>query len=85
MTRNVLEIDLRKPEFRDANIDDLEFRSDGKIVRKDRWEMGIRSIAFSLIGTKVGFEIDDIVEKVRDLISSDSKNVINKPKINRFI
>jgi hypothetical protein len=54
------------PEFRDAQIEDLEFRADGKIVRKDRWERGIVRIA-SMLGfnSRDGFEIDEVVEKVR--------------------
>ena len=38
MTREVTEADFRMPEFKDAEPKDYEFRADGKIVRKDRWE-----------------------------------------------
>ena len=41
MTRMVTEEDFRMPEFRGAKVEDYEFRKDGKIVRKDRWERGI--------------------------------------------
>jgi len=58
------------PEFRDANPDDYEFRSDGKIVRKDRWEQGIHSIRCSLGDNRREFEIADIVEAVRALVAT---------------
>ena len=41
------ERDLRMPEFYHLNaedLDDYEFRGDGQIVRKDRWEMAIHEI-----------------------------------------
>lgn len=46
--REVTERDIRMPEFRDANLEDLEFMGDGKVVRKDRWETGIRKIRSAL-------------------------------------
>jgi len=70
MARTVTEQDLRAPEFKDGVPGEYEFRSDGKIVRKDRWERGIRKI-FSALNMPVGdFEIDDVVEKVRGLVAS---------------
>lgn len=70
MTRPVTEADFRQPEFRDANVDDYEFRSDGKLVRKDRWEMGIRQIV-GLLGMDVrDFEIDDVVNEVKYLANA---------------
>lgn len=66
MTRDVTEQDFRMPEFRHAKVEDYEFRKDGKLVRKDRWEAGIYSIAGVLgLGTRSGFEIDELVEKAR--------------------
>ncbi len=68
MTRPVTERDLRMPEFRDADPADLEFRGDGKVVRKDRWETGMRRI-----GTAVGMpfhgdvEINQVVDAVVEL------------------
>jgi hypothetical protein len=62
----VTERDLRIPEFRDVKTEELEFRADGKIVRKDRWERGIHSIA-SIIGFGRSFEIPDVEESVRKL------------------
>lgn len=70
MRQEVTERDLRIPEFRDAKLEELEFRSDGKIVRKDRWERGIFRIA-NMVGCngRDGFEIDEVVEKVRVLVT----------------
>jgi hypothetical protein len=48
---------------------DYERRADGKVVRKDRWEWGVRNIASILVGARSEFEIDDIVAKVRELRS----------------
>lgn len=60
--KQVTESDLRLPEYRDAKIEDLEFRDDGKVVRKDRWEQGIRSIAATLGLNE--FEVSELVTKV---------------------
>lgn len=68
MTRMVTERDLRQPEFRDAKLEDLEFRADGAIVRKYRWETGIRRIVSILGMSRSDFEIDDVVSKVRALV-----------------
>ena len=67
MTRKVTENDLRCPEFRDVSPEDYEFRADGKIVRKDRWEQGIRSIVSILEMSRDEFEIGDVVERIRDM------------------
>lgn len=68
--RKVTERDFRMPEFRDENPDDYEFRPDGKIVRKDRWERGIHSIRDALGDYRREFEITDIVEAVRALVAT---------------
>ena len=49
MTREVTELDFRKPEFRHAKVEEYEFRDDGALVRKDRWVCGIRQIS-SIVG-----------------------------------
>jgi hypothetical protein len=70
---DVTERDLRMPEFRDAKLEDLEFRADGKIVRKDRWERGIVRIAHMVgFNSRDGFEIDEVVEKVRVLVKTST-------------
>lgn len=43
--REVTEKDFRKPEFRDAKVEDYEFRDDGKLVRKDRFQTTVFKIA----------------------------------------
>lgn len=65
--RQVTEADFRMPEFRDAKAEDYEFRADGKIVRKDRFERGFWSIA-NLFTDGRDFEIEDIVSKVDALV-----------------
>lgn len=63
MLRPVTENDFRKDEFKNKNPEDYEFRDDGAILRKDRWKMGMITIA-SIV--KSGdFEIEDIIEIVR--------------------
>jgi len=64
MRREVTERDIRIPEFRDAKLEDLEFRSDGKVVRKDRWETAIHHIRNALGDHRREFEIVDIVKAV---------------------
>ena len=67
-SRKVTEQDFRLPEFRDAIPDDYEFRADGKLVRKDRWEKGILSIVGVLGGSRRDFEIRDVVTQVERLV-----------------
>lgn len=66
--RAVTERDFRAPEFINADPADYEFRADGKIVRKDRWENGIRRIAGHIGWSRREFEIDDLVAEVEKLI-----------------
>lgn len=68
--REVAERDIRLPEFRDAKLEDLEFRDDGKVVRKDRWETGIHSIRRALGDRRREFEIDDVVQAVEGLVAT---------------
>jgi len=56
--------ELRDPE---------EKREDGKRVRKDRWQSGIRNIAGILFGNSHSFEIDEVVERVRELNEKSKK------------
>lgn len=69
MTRAVTERDLRHPEFAHGEPDEYEFRADGKVVRKDRWEMGIRRIAGALGMSRQSFEISDLCDAVENRIS----------------
>ena len=68
--REVTERDFRMPEFRDADPKDYEFREDGKVVRKDRWEMGIHRIRSALGDQRREFEIEDIVSAVNALVAT---------------
>jgi hypothetical protein len=64
--RAVTERDMRAPEFRDCDPEDLEWREDGTLARRDRWERGIREVA-GLVGLdpRKGFEVADVVAAVR--------------------
>lgn len=70
MGKEVTEKDIRIPEFRDAKLEELEFRDDGKVVRKDRWETGIHRIRRALGDRHREFEIDDVCQAVEALIAS---------------
>lgn len=60
----VTEFDLRAPEFKhpDVKPEDFERRADGAIVRKDRWETGIRRVANALDMSVREFEISDVID-----------------------
>lgn len=66
-SRPVTELDFRQPQFRNAKVEDYEFRADGKIVRKDRWECAIGSIRHLVGVDGREFEIDQVVDAVRKL------------------
>lgn len=68
--RQVTERDIRLPEFKDAKLEDLEFRPDGKVVRKDRWENAVHSIRYILGDDRREFEIPEIVNAVRALVAT---------------
>lgn len=79
MRRQVAELDFRLPEFRDAKVEDYEFREDGKLVRKDRWESAVREIKSLVLGGTREFEIDDVVAAVRDLVIKRINNDMRDP------
>ncbi len=68
--RTVTEEDFRMPEFRGKDPKDYEFRPDGKVVRKDRWETAIHSIRAALGDRRREFEIEDIVGAVEALVET---------------
>lgn len=68
--REVTERDFRCPEFRDAKVEDYEFRADGKLVRKDRWESAIHEIRHLVGPHGREFEIPDVVAAVRKLTAT---------------
>lgn len=68
MTRAVTERDFRKPEFVDAKPEEYEIRSDGAVVRKDRWEMAVHSIRAMVGPNTREFEIAEVVGRVSGLV-----------------
>jgi len=75
MSRPVTEADLRQPEFRHSDPCDYEFDGDGKLARKDRWEVAMRNIVSILMArgdmriSSRRFELAAVVEAVRELAS----------------
>ncbi|GAA0907459.1 hypothetical protein GCM10009552_15450 [Rothia nasimurium] len=66
--REVTERDMRDPKYGPGQPGEFEFREDGAIVRKDRWEMGIRRIADAVGALEQRqFEIADVVKRVEDM------------------
>ena len=77
--RAVTEQDFRKEEYINKDVNDYEFRGDGKIVRKDRWSSGMNQIAHLVGAVNNGeFEIPDVIEKVEAL----RDGVVNRNKLN---
>lgn len=66
MSRAITEEDLRAPEFREGKADEYERRSDGKIVRKDRFMRGMQDLAAILVGSR-DYEISDVIAAARGL------------------
>lgn len=67
MNQKVTERDMRDPRWIGCEPTDLEWREDGTLARKDRWERGIREIA-GIVGLdpRKGFEVEDVVAAVRN-------------------
>ena len=68
----VTERDIRLPQFRDANIEDLEFDGTGEVVRKDRFETSMRRIYSVLHGVnglspRDGWTCEQVVGAVKDI------------------
>ncbi|MFK2905025.1 hypothetical protein ISP17_13770 [Dyella ginsengisoli] len=68
--RAVTERDFRAPQFRDADPADYEFRDDGAIVRKDRWEMAFRRIRDLVGDQRREFEVADVIAAVAALVAA---------------
>lgn len=84
-SRKVTELDFRMPEYRDAKPEDYEFREDGKLVRKDRWETGVNSIRHAVgIGIRGEWEISDVVQRVKRLSCPLTDEEILKLFIDEF-
>jgi hypothetical protein len=74
--REVTERDLRMPEFRDARPEELEFREDGKLVRKDRWEVALRNVASTIGWARREFEVHEVsaeVGRIKELADASVK------------
>lgn len=71
MSRIVTEQDFRRAEFRNQDPKDYEFREDGKIMRKDRWEKAMYSIA-DIVGKPFHgeTEIADVIARVESLFEA---------------
>lgn len=71
--RAVTSRDLWPVEFSNVSSPEkeLEFRSDGKVVRKDRWEWGIRKIASMFRFND--FEIIDVVNAVKSSMNMNDQ------------
>lgn len=67
--RRVVEDDFRMPEYRGKDPEDYEFRTDGILVRKDRWEVAVKRIADIVDMDISSFEIDDVITAVENLKS----------------
>lgn len=80
MTREVMEKDLRAPEYREGKPEDYEFRSDGKIVRKDRFKRGMQDIATILFGGRHEYEISEVVAAVHKLKGVQLAEVIENAR-----
>ena len=73
MVCEVTEKDFRCPEYRDAKVEDYEFRSDGALVCKDRWETAIQSIRYLVDIDGREFEIPEVVDAVRKLVERETE------------
>lgn len=80
MSREVMEQDLRAPEFRHGTPDDYERRDDGKIVRKDRFVRGMQDIAAIVFGSRHDYEIPDVVAAVHRLKSVRLGDVLDNAR-----
>lgn len=49
-------------------VPEMETRADGKLVRVDRWEWGIRRIVALLWGNRKEFEIEEVVQAIKELV-----------------
>lgn len=70
MSREVMERDLRAPAYREGAPNEYEFRSDGAIVRKDRFQTGMRDIAAIVFGCGNDYEIADVIKAIHMLKST---------------
>lgn len=76
MSRPAEEADFRLPEFRGAKVEDYEVRKDGRVVRKDRFEVSMREVARLMGADDNGYECDLALYSLRAFIeSAEAKGV----------
>lgn len=68
MMRKVTEDDFRMPEYKGAKVEDYEFRLDGQLVRKDRWQMGIYRMISILQLNSRDFEISEALDILENFV-----------------
>jgi len=66
--RKVTEDDFRMPEYKGAKVEDYEFRLDGQLVRKDRWQMGIYRMISILQLNSRDFEISEALDILENFV-----------------
>ncbi len=77
--REATEFDFRMPEYRLAKPEDYEVREDGKPVRKDRWEMGMRRVvSLAGIGAREEWEIDQVLDRLEARLNATRDSVIEE-------
>lgn len=82
MDKQVTELDLRRPEFQDPKLkpEHFEFDSTGEVVRKDRFERGMRKIASILHGVNGlspsgSWNVEQVVEAVQIVIERGANDI----------
>lgn len=74
MSKPLTEHDLRLPEFRHIDINELEWDGSGEcIVRKDRWEMCTRAVVRCLGHTSSTFDVAKVKSMIEDLLGALTK------------
>ena len=68
--QQVAERDIRLPQFKNSELEDLEFDASGDVVRKDRFETSMRKISGMLHGVnelsaRSSWTCEQVVEAVR--------------------
>lgn len=73
MPRPVTERDLRAPEFADCEPEDMELLDDGRIVRRDRWQSGLKNMLDLLGVTDEDAGMNEAIDRIRDLQEAAGK------------
>lgn len=80
MKSKVTEFDLRKPEFQDPKLKPwhFEFDADGEVVRKDRFETGMREvhgvlIDLGLVSARDKWTVATTIDKLKSVIDEANR------------